>query len=359
MRCCPKCFSDPVAQDIVRELAHGDIGACDFCGTTDVPVADVSPECELFGYFDEMLDVFASAHQTTESQRLTDPMSLEEAFVSLWKVFSIDARLVREFLNALFCEETWYTELVSAPVVVTPNRGKGSVSDYSIFGKQTWGDFVDSIKNNLRFHTRIEHEELFVGVCNALSRSLLPEQSWYRARVWNKRERPKERDLHEAPANVTRNGRMNVAGIPCLYIADSPITAISETRASRFDTMAVAHMHPTGIMSIVDLSRIHNVSPFDEIDCNVLAANIENLKLIRQELLKPMRQTDPELDYLPTEYISDLIKSLGYDGIGYKSVMNEKGYNVASFRTVEESFAIQDIDLYHIGGINYVLECKP
>jgi hypothetical protein len=152
---------------------------------------------------------------------------------------------------------------------------------------------------------------------------------------------------------------MNVAGIPCLYIADSPLTAISETRASQFDTMAVACMHPKRTLSIVDLSRIHSVSPFDEISCNVLASNIDNLKLIRTELLRPMRSTDPELDYLPTEYIGDLIKSLGYDGIGYKSVMSKDGYNVARFRTVEEAFEILSIDKYHVDEIDYKLTNTP
>jgi hypothetical protein len=80
-----------------------------------------------------------------------------------------------------------------------------------------------------------------------------------------------------------------------------------------------------------------------------------NLKLIRDELLKPMRGTDPELDYLPTEYISDLIKSLEYDGIGYDSVMDHTGYNVASFRTVEEAFDIVSINRYHIDEIDYRL----
>lgn len=356
MRCCPKCFSDPVARGIVRGLAHGETGSCDFCGQADVPVVDVSPECELYGYFDEMLDVFAPAGQVSEGRTMSEPKLLGDAFLSLWGVFSIGAQQVEAFLEALFHEEAWFSELTSKPVAVAPNRGNRDISDYSLFGNQTWDDFVNSIKNNLRFHTRMEHEELFAEVCNALSRSLLPEQSWYRARVWNKQKPPTEVDLHEAPAAATRNGRMNVAGIPCLYIADTALTAISETRASRFDTMAVACMRPSRVLSIVDLSRIHNVSPFEEIDCNVLATNIENLKLIRRELLRPMRLTDPELDYLPTEYISDLIKSLGHDGIGYASVMNEGGYNVASFRTVDEAFVVQSIDMYHIDGIRYELE---
>lgn len=356
MNCCPNCFSDPVAKGIVKELANNELGACDFCGSEDVPIVDISPECELRGYFDDMIEVFAPASRVPKQRRLSaKPLPFAEAFTSLWNVFSIDTKAVESFLGALYSTEDWFEEFRTRPIVVTPNQGNSDISEFSLFGTKTWEDFVQSIKSNLRFHTTIENEELFRSICNSLSKSIPTEQCWYRARIWNKEKAPKAKDLHEAPSSLTRNGRMNVAGIPCLYIANSPLAAISETRASQFDTMAVARMHPKATLSIVDLSRIHSVSPFDEISCNVLAANIDNLRLIRRELLRPMRRTDPELDYLPTEYISDLIKSLGYDGIGYKSVMSKEGYNIASFRTVEEAFDILVIDMYHIDEINYRL----
>lgn len=283
MNCCPKCFGDPIAQGIIEELAHNEIGNCDFCGSTDVPIVDVSPECELRDYFDDMLEVFAPASQVPEHRWLsTKPLPFSETFSSLWSVFSIDTKATESFLGALYGEEDWFEEFSTQPIVVTPNRGNSDISEFSLFGTKTWDDFVESIKNNLRCHTRIENEDLFKSICNALSKSIPSEQAWYRARIWNKAETPANSDLHEAPSALTRSGRMNVAGIPCLYIADSPRTAISETRASQFDTMAVAHMHPKNTLSIVDLSRIHSVSPFEEISCNVLAANIGNLELIRK-----------------------------------------------------------------------------
>ncbi len=268
-------------------------------------------------------------------------------------MFSIDAEATGSFLRALYGEEDWFENFSTHPIVVTPNQGNSDISEFSLFGTKTWDDFVESIKNNLRFHTTIENKHQFRSVCAAPSKSIPSEPCWYRARIWNKDKPPANSDLYEAPSYLTRNGRMNVAGIPCLYIANTPLTAISETRASQFDTMAVACMRPKSILSIVDLSRIHSVSPFDEISCNVLAANLDNLRRIRRELLKPMRRTDPELEYLPTEYIRDYIKSLGYDGIGYESVMSKDGYNVASFRTVEDAFDILSIDMYHVDEIEY------
>ena len=44
-----------------------------------------------------------------------------------------------------------------------------------------------------------------------------------------------------------------------------------------------------------------------------------------------MRRKDLALDYLPTQYISDYVKSLGYDDIKYKSTLSEEGNNYAVF----------------------------
>lgn len=359
MRCCPNCFCDPIAADIVRELAHDDAGDCDFCGSRDVPVVELSPECELYGYFEAMLEVFGPVSESVMPSSPLSPQPLAHATNSLWNIFAIDTSKIEEFLCAMFEGEGWYAELTSHDVVVAPHHGQDDFAKYSLFGSGTWERFVDSIKHDLRFHTRIENEGLFEQVCRAISRLVQRDELWYRARTWNKDSHPQVKDLREAPTNATRNGRMNVAGIPCLYIADSPLTAIAETRASAYDVMAVASIRSQRELEIVDLSRVHAISPFDEIDCCVLAANVKNLQLLRTELLWPMRQTDPELDYLPTEYISDLIKSFGFDGIGYKSVMNKgdgqmaPGFNIASFRRIGDGLEIEDIDLYRVDHIDY------
>lgn len=60
------------------------------------------------------------------------------------------------------------------------------------------------------------------------------------------------------------------------------------------------------------------------------AINIEHLKRIAEEISKPIRNHNT-LDYIPTQYISDYIKSKGYDGIEYVSVMSDTGKNLAIF----------------------------
>ncbi len=50
------------------------------------------------------------------------------------------------------------------------------------------------------------------------------------------------------------------------------------------------------------------------------------------ELSKPVRRQDVNLDYLPTQYLCEFIKSeLGFDAVEYKSAMNPEGHNLAIF----------------------------
>ncbi|WP_276308804.1 RES family NAD+ phosphorylase [Gardnerella vaginalis] len=54
------------------------------------------------------------------------------------------------------------------------------------------------------------------------------------------------------------------------------------------------------------------------------------MKRIAEEISKPIRNHNT-LDYIPTQYISDYIKSKGYDGIEYVSVVSDAVKNLAVF----------------------------
>ncbi|WP_350293202.1 sce7726 family protein [uncultured Croceitalea sp.] len=59
------------------------------------------------------------------------------------------------------------------------------------------------------------------------------------------------------------------------------------------------------------------------------------------------------LDYIPTQYISEFIKSLGFDGVEYQSSLNSEGYNIAIFNPEKlecfktNVYEIKDIKLTH------------
>jgi len=67
----------------------------------------------------------------------------------------------------------------------------------------------------------------------------------------------------------------------------------------------------------------------------------------------PIRKRDQILDYIPTQYISEFIKSLGFDGVEYQSSLNSEGYNIAIFKPEKlecfktNVYEIKDIKLTH------------
>lgn len=63
-----------------------------------------------------------------------------------------------------------------------------------------------------------------------------------------------------------------------------------------------------------------------------------------------MSRWDSELDYLPTQYISDFAKFCGYDGVRYYSTFDKDAYNIALFDssacscTYHRNFLVGDLE---------------
>ncbi|MFN3021988.1 RES family NAD+ phosphorylase [Chryseobacterium sp. TY3] len=70
------------------------------------------------------------------------------------------------------------------------------------------------------------------------------------------------------------------------------------------------------------------------------------IQKLEQELAKPHRRSDSDLDYLPTQYISEFIKSMGYDGIEFQSAQNKEGYNLAVF--YPEKFECENTEVVEV-----------
>ena len=63
-------------------------------------------------------------------------------------------------------------------------------------------------------------------------------------------------------------------------------------------------------------------------------------------MAQPLRRFDSELDYLPTQYICEYIKFIGFDGVEYGSAMNKGGINIAIFD--DSKFECVDLEVVEI-----------
>lgn len=142
-----------------------------------------------------------------------------------------------------------------------------------------------------------------------------------------------DKDIGAPPESVATAGRINSEGIPCLYLADSDITTFHEVRARVYDHATLGEFKNIMPLNIIDLCNLDSITPFqyEDVELTWFAINIEAIKQIAKEISKPMRRFDKDIDYVPTQYIADYIKNLGYDGIKYKSTINEGGINYAIF----------------------------
>ena len=137
---------------------------------------------------------------------------------------------------------------------------------------------------------------------------------------------------------------VNTEGISYLYLAGDLETTLYEVRASLFDYVSVGTFKLDDNIKVVNLSE-KTYDIFRQAELETLDELIFIRKL-EEELSKPRRRSDSELDYLPTQYLSELIKSMGYDGIEFKSSLNKKGLNLVIFNP--EKFRCIEVKLYDI-----------
>jgi hypothetical protein len=157
------------------------------------------------------------------------------------------------------------------------------------------------------------------------------------------------------PIELASSGRANPKGISYLYVADSLETSMYETRASLFDYVTVGEFKLTEDIKILNLQNPKDDpiywSEIEEIENYLIY--IPFIQTLQKELSLPIRKRDQILDYIPTQYISEFIKSLGFDGVEYQSSLNSEGYNIAIFKPEKlecfktNVYEIKDIKLTH------------
>lgn len=349
MKCCAGCFKDSRARETVWNLAKEENGRCELCGQPSDRLLDIVPESELAEQFRDMLSVF-SCDESCDS-------GLYESFCKLWDLFQdVKEDAFKRLLRSMFPDDERINGLMHGGVRLDPSPQLDDPFALSFFGERDWDEFSEEIKHESRYFAKVSNENVLNGLFEALSKDVCPEGgSWFRARLWNgkKLEDLSEKELKEPPSDKAEEGRMSPRGISCLYISSSPEGAMVEIRASRHDDIAIMEMKPTRALRILDLSRIDEISPFDEnVACGDLASNKSNLRQMKDALTKPMRSTDDKIEYVPTQYIAEFAKLSGFDGIGYDSVLYEKDgaptYNIASFASFDDAFERCSLKLYRV-----------
>ena len=277
---------------------------------------------------------------------------IKNVLCSQWSIFNLNPDEVYKFLITLLPEK-YYDQpaLFDEPIGISGSMDEEYMNQYSILGTYQWEDFVKEIREKNRFHTNIINKDILKTILLATCKKYSKGSVFYRARIWKDKHGFDKDNMGAPPALKASAGRANPEGISCLYLADSIDTTLHETRAGVYDCATVAKFRLLKDIEVINLAAIDKISPFQEIDCGLLAINLPHLRKIGYEISKPLRRHDSPLDYLPTQYISDYIKSAGFAGIEYKSTMCKEGLNFAFFD--ENLFECVNVESYDIYSLTY------
>lgn len=351
------CFEDVEIRTIISSI--GEKGTCDLTKKEDVYIYDtecVYEDYDLKAYFLEIIDVYTPESLLPSDFPRDSLKLLEEILVSDWSIFSVSKEAVKQIIVEI-CKSEYpedskiFTEKVGLEKLCDSDFLKRNC----LIRESSWEKFTSSIKSINRFHSNHINLELLKEFfeSSVMQRIIVKGNTeFYRARISDENGYKKD-EMGPPPMGLISAGRANSQGIRCLYLSNDEITTIHEIRARDFDYISIGNFKSKRELRIVDLSNLDKISPFsmDVFNVEWFSINMSILKKISREIAKPLRRQDSDLDYLPSQYIADYIKSLGYDGICYRSTLNKNGVNYAIFDS--KKFECIEVHLVHIDSVEY------
>lgn len=324
MNCCIECFSSKYIQDVIRTNSAL-TGDCDYCNSKSVTL--YTPK-ELTLFFLPIFDLYS------EDEVNGNPLSLqiEKDFEN--KIFSIQVRdklslLLKDIYSEDKSESEWITESKMSLSCIKESSNVEKIQPL----QTSWEKFAEEIKYSNRFHIKNTLDlEILEKILRVHEKPINKGKIFYRSRISSK-SGFEINEMANPPIDKAKAGRANPIGISYLYLSDSVQTTLYEARAALFDYITVGEFRLKEDISIINLRG-------DTYDPILLSENghLEEFLVflpfktrLESELSKPRKRTDLDLDYLPTQYLSEFIKSLGYTGVEFKSSMYEEGYNLAIF----------------------------
>ena len=344
MNCCTNCFESSYINAII--LGNKTTGNCDYCKSENVNIYDASELNPFFLGIIDLYEVDNANGKSLESQIITDFHK---------KVFTqklIDTNNIKPLIAEIIKDDIAdYQSVFDNPVRLRfYNTGIEKDVTQPLF--LSWDKFSEEIKTVNRFHfvNALDLEKL-KSLFKHFQKDYKKGKKFHRARISNNPQGYVIEQMGNPPTDLAKSGRANPNGISYLYIANDITTTLYEARASLFDYVSVGTFKLEDDIRVVNLSRstydVFRLAELESLEEVMIHGSF--IDRLEEELSKPRRKNDSELDYLPTQYLSELIKSMGFDGIEFRSSLYSEGYNVAIF--YPEKFKCIEVNVYDIENI--------
>jgi len=348
MNCCIDCFRDAHILSTINK--QGAIGNCDFCDSKRIAVYDVSNSSNPIS---EKIIGLIQTYSVSDS---AEAKPLKYALRDDWDIFTSGAETILALTKKL-CESAYpdNADIFTKNVIIGQLADNDFLREYGVVRGYNWGEFSETIKYGNRFHNGMFNHEQFASFLSIIKNVYPIGTNMYRARICSEKKGFTKNEMGAPPPHKRTAGRINPEGIEVLYLSLDKLTVLNEVRASAFDYITIGTFQALRDIKVANLSGVDKISPFMyDSELEKFAANRKVFQEIAAEIAKPLRRNDSPLEYLPTQYIAEFIKSENYDGVEYASTLRKGGYNLAAFN--EDLFECVSVETVEVSKILYNTE---
>lgn len=291
MFCCSNCFADAEIKAIIN--GNKKTGDCDFCGKHNVPVYEIGKDTTIAELLDGLLDIYSPVSELPDGFPRGQTDLIKNILYNNWNIFSVKPDIIYRLITKI-CSSRYedQPELFDSPVGIKQSQDRDYLEENSILKNNCWSDFVEGIKRKNRFHSDYINTERLFTFLRCAVKTHRKGETLYRSRICHDEKGYRRTEMGPPPDDKARGGRVNPVGISILYLADEKETTLYEIRAGVYDYVTVGSFKLLKDIEVINLANIDRISPFIGIDYGFdltqYAVNIEHLKMIAQEIAKPL-----------------------------------------------------------------------
>ena len=331
---CKNCFSDKELIGFI--ISQGKIGNCDCCKSLDVETIEL---VELLDFFKELFDNFQIRQDGDKSL-----ISLIQGNWNLFSNLECGHKIINEVLNEIDSTINNSEELVDFSDEILENINYWSILKEQLKWEKRYFTNIETLTDDLGWDSFFESKAV-----------IKDDETYYRARLHqNSQENIYQIDeMSSPPAKYASAGRANPIGIPYLYLSDNEETILYEVRASYLDEISVAvftkNEEYQNEIIISDFTETPTLYHPNGVNKKIKSTLLK--QLISRDLSKPMRRYDSELDYIPTQFICEFIKTFtNVQGIKFRSSLHNTGCYLVLFN--QETMKCRNVKKVQISKIN-------
>jgi hypothetical protein len=328
-KCCNTCFSDSELRRKIRTYSISDDNDCDFCtGESEVAVS-----CDSLKYdFEFLIDTLFVKGEGENSDDLS--VLIQNKLLVFSDAVASHSDLLKNILNddRIYDGSTRYY----------PRTIDVEFSSY-------WAELCEELVEKNRFfpqnplftslfRDQSTENRVFIELVGQLTDNIPIGSNFCRARI---AEDILDNDqMGKPPKKLATDGRANPVGIAYLYTSKEIETSVSEVRPSIGNTICVATLSSQSKLRVIDLTtprRKFNPTTFEDKELVIALSLVDMLEQLSMELSKPIAQ-DRTLNYLPTQFFCEFIKSLGLvDGVKFSSSFDGQN-NIVFFEPKDDNY---------------------